>query len=52
MKIHHPQKFYKKEMFSYKVDKDIELRSFEPHHAEELNALIEQNFDHIKKWQF
>ena len=37
-------------MFSYKVDNSIELRLLEPRHAEELNALIERNFNHIKKW--
>jgi ribosomal-protein-serine acetyltransferase len=37
-------------MFNLKFDNNIELRLFEPHHAEELNALIERNFDHIKKW--
>jgi ribosomal-protein-serine acetyltransferase len=37
-------------MFSHKVDKNIELRLYEPHDAEELNALIESNFDHLKKW--
>ena len=37
-------------MFSYKVDKNIELRLYEPHDAEELNTLIERNFNHIKKW--
>ena len=37
-------------MFSYKIENNIELRLYEAHHAEELNALIERNFDHIKKW--
>ncbi len=37
-------------MFSYKVDNSIELRLIEPRHAEALNALIERNFNHIKKW--
>jgi ribosomal-protein-serine acetyltransferase len=37
-------------MFSYKVDDDTELRLIEPRHAEQLDALIEQNRDHIKEW--
>ena len=37
-------------MFSYKVDDDTELRLIEPHHAEQLDALIERNRDHIKEW--
>ncbi len=37
-------------MFSCKIDKNFELRLYEPRHAEELNALIERNFYHIKKW--
>ena len=37
-------------MFSYKIDNDTELRLIEPRHAEALNDLIEQNFDHIKEW--
>lgn len=37
-------------MFSWKVDRNIELRLYEPRHAEELNALIEQNMSHIRKW--
>ncbi len=37
-------------MFSYKIDEDTELRLIEPRHAEELHALIENSFDHIKEW--
>jgi len=37
-------------MFSCKVDNNVELRLIEPRHAEALNALIEQNISHIKKW--
>jgi len=37
-------------MFSCKVDNNVELRLIEPRHAEELNALIERNMNHIKKW--
>lgn len=35
-------------MFSHKVDGDTELRLIEPHHVEQLDALIERNRDHIK----
>ncbi len=37
-------------MFNLEVENNVELRLYEPHHAEELNALVERNFDHIKKW--
>ena len=37
-------------MFSYKIDEDAKLRLIEPRHAEELNALVTQNFDHIREW--
>lgn len=37
-------------MFSHKIENNIELRLIETHHAEELNSLIERNFNHIKKW--
>ncbi len=37
-------------MLSRKIDEDTELRLIEPQHAEALNALIEQNFSHIKEW--
>jgi ribosomal-protein-serine acetyltransferase len=38
------------EMFSLAIDQDSELRLFEPRHAEELNALVITNFDHIHAW--
>lgn len=38
------------EMITFAIEKHIELRLYEAHHAEELNDLIEGNFDHIKKW--
>jgi len=38
------------EMFSLAIDQDSELRLFEPRHAEELNALVVSNFDHIHEW--
>ncbi len=37
-------------MFSYKIDEDAELRLFEPRHAEELNALVTENYEHIREW--
>lgn len=37
-------------MFSCKIEENLELRLYEPHNAEELNGLIERNFNHIKKW--
>jgi len=37
-------------MFTYKIDDDTKLSLFEPRHAEQLNALIEQNHSHIKEW--
>ena len=37
-------------MFSYKIDDETELRLLEPRHAEELDALITQNYAHIKEW--
>ena len=39
-----------KNLFSYKIDDDTELFLIEPRHAKELNALIENNKAHIKKW--
>lgn len=56
MPIHiQPQNFkasktFVKKLFIHKIDKNIELRLYEPYHAEELNRLIEQNKAHIKKW--
>jgi ribosomal-protein-serine acetyltransferase len=37
-------------MLSHKIDEETVLRLIEPQHAEALNALIEQNFAHIKRW--
>jgi ribosomal-protein-serine acetyltransferase len=37
-------------MFSHRIDDDAELRLIEPQHAEQLDALIEQNRAHIKEW--
>ncbi len=37
-------------MFCLQVDQNIELRLYEPSDAEELSALIEENFNHLKKW--
>ena len=37
-------------MFSYKIDDDTRLRLIEMRHAEELNALVLANFEHIREW--
>jgi ribosomal-protein-serine acetyltransferase len=37
-------------MFDHRIDDDTSLCLLEPRHVEELNALIERNRDHIKKW--
>jgi len=37
-------------MFSFKIDEDTKLTLIEPRHAEELHALIDGSFDHIKEW--
>jgi ribosomal-protein-serine acetyltransferase len=37
-------------MFVYKIDDDTKLSLIEPRHAKQLNALIEQNLNHIKEW--
>jgi len=37
-------------MFSSSIDQDSDLRLFETRHAEELNALVTRNFDHLHKW--
>ena len=37
-------------MFSHKIDDETELRLIELRHAEELNALVIQNYEHIKEW--
>ncbi len=37
-------------MFSYKIDDETELCLFEMRHAEELNALILENYEHIREW--
>lgn len=37
-------------MFSYKIDDDTKLSLFEPRHAEELDALVTQNYEHIREW--
>jgi ribosomal-protein-serine acetyltransferase len=37
-------------MLSHKIDDETELRLIEPRDAEALNALVEQNFEHIREW--
>ncbi len=37
-------------MFSYNIDEYTTLTLIEPRHAEELRALINNSFEHIKEW--
>ena len=37
-------------MFNRKIDEEAELRMIELRHAAELNALIRNNFEHIRRW--
>lgn len=37
-------------MFSIEIDNDLELRSLEEAHIEELFALIEQNREYLREW--
>ncbi len=37
-------------MFIRKISENLELSLYEARNAEELNGLIERNFDHIKRW--
>jgi ribosomal-protein-serine acetyltransferase len=37
-------------MFTLKVDHDIELQLFQPHHAIKLFQLVEENRDHLREW--
>jgi ribosomal-protein-serine acetyltransferase len=37
-------------MFRFEIDKDSELRLIEERHAEELNSLVLNNFEHIREW--
>lgn len=37
-------------MFSFKVDKEIEIELMQQHHKEELYALIDHNRDHLREW--
>lgn len=37
-------------MFSYIIDDEVELRLIEVHHAEKLDALVEQNVEHLRPW--
>jgi ribosomal-protein-serine acetyltransferase len=38
------------DMFTLRVDHDIELRLVEQRHVDELQALIERNLDHLRVW--
>lgn len=37
-------------MFTLKVDKEIELQLFQPHHAQKLFQLVEDNREHLDEW--
>lgn len=37
-------------MFTLKVDEEIELHLFQPHHAFELYQLVEKNREHLRSW--
>ena len=37
-------------MFSYKIDSESELRLIEPAHAQELHALVDNSYEHIREW--
>jgi ribosomal-protein-serine acetyltransferase len=37
-------------MFRFQIDEKSELRLIEERHAEELNALVLDNFEHIREW--
>ena len=37
-------------MFNYTIEDDLELGLIQLEHAEELNALIRKNFEHIREW--
>jgi ribosomal-protein-serine acetyltransferase len=37
-------------MFTLKVDDEIELQLFQPHHALKLFQLVEENRDHLREW--
>ena len=38
------------DMFTCRIDDELELRMIEPHHATELNKLVRDNYDHICEW--
>ncbi|WP_066068241.1 GNAT family N-acetyltransferase [Neobacillus soli] len=37
-------------MFTLKVDNEIELQLFQPHHALALYQLVEENREHLREW--
>jgi ribosomal-protein-serine acetyltransferase len=37
-------------MFTLKVDKEIELQLFQPHHSLKLFQLVEMNREHLREW--
>jgi ribosomal-protein-serine acetyltransferase len=40
----------KRSMFTLKVDEEIKLYLFQPHHAFELFQLVEKNREHLRSW--
>jgi ribosomal-protein-serine acetyltransferase len=45
-----PSEAFAEKMLNCKIDKNLELLLYQPRDAEELNALIEGNFNYIKRW--
>jgi ribosomal-protein-serine acetyltransferase len=37
-------------MFTLKVDSDLELQLFQPHHADELFWMVDSNREHLRRW--
>ncbi len=37
-------------MFTLKVDQELELQLFQPHHALKLYQLVEENREHLREW--
>ena len=38
-------------VLAWRVDDEVSLRQFEPHHAEALYALIDANREHLRQWR-
>jgi ribosomal-protein-serine acetyltransferase len=37
-------------MFTLKIDQELELQLFQPHHALKLYQLVEENREHLREW--